>query len=109
MEYLQKADLLLLFQQGTTLQVPRKLYEYIGLKKTILGICNQGETADLIQNNRLGAVVPDDTLAIEDTLTTIINTPARFKCDNGLEQFSNKKLARKLEAVFDDITEKYRS
>ncbi len=50
------ADILLLLQQGTKLQVPGKLFEYIRSGKPIFTICNEGATKDIILNNKLGVV-----------------------------------------------------
>ena len=96
-------DLLLLFQQGTTLQVPRKLYEYISLKKPILGVCDEGETEDIITRNNLGLTVRDDVQAIEDALTKIIGSNFFAPKNPGVEQYNNINLSRELERVFDQL------
>ena len=104
MSYLVSADLLLLFQQGTKLQVPRKLYEYIGMRKPIFGICEDGETRDIIIENKLGVSVKDDVNEIENALAEMLNGDSG--CDASVKmfkQFNNKILASKLEKLFDSL------
>ncbi len=50
------ADILLLLQQGTKLQVPGKLFEYIRSGKPIFSICDEGATRDIVLSNKLGIV-----------------------------------------------------
>jgi hypothetical protein len=43
------ADMLLLFSQGTKIQVPAKIYEYMGLKKRIFAVCDSNSaTKDIM-------------------------------------------------------------
>ena len=42
------ADILLLFSQGTQIQVPAKLYEYFGMERPILAICEPNSSTELI-------------------------------------------------------------
>ncbi len=104
LDYIRSADALLLFQQGTSLQVPRKLYEYIGFHRPILGICEEGEVEDIILYNRLGLPVRDDKDEIEEALKILINSyenfcPVAEECMN----FSNVILARQLEHYMSEV------
>ena len=104
LDYIRSADALLLFQQGTSLQVPRKLYEYIGFHRPILGICEEGEAEDIILYNRLGISVRDDKDEIEEALKILINSHENFcpvaeECMN----FSNVILARQLEHYMSEV------
>ena len=51
LERMKGADYLLLFSQGTKLQVPAKLYEYMGLKKAIFSITEEGSATEMIMNS----------------------------------------------------------
>ena len=104
LSYLRTADVLLLFQQGTSLQVPRKLYEYMALRKPILAICDEGETEDIINAYRLGLSVRDNEHAIETALSTFISSPRVLSPEPGAyRKFSNITLARQLESHLEEI------
>lgn len=86
LQRLADSDLLLLIQLGTTLQVPRKLFEYLAIGKPMLALVSEGATENLIRNEKLGmAVHPEDDAAIEAGLLRAIrgecappSRPARF-------------------------------
>ncbi|MBN2489577.1 MAG: glycosyltransferase [Planctomycetes bacterium] len=70
--YQMASDVLCVIQPDFPLQVPRKLYEYMALRKPILGITNPGgATARTIQGLRLGMVVENRPAAIEGALKTL--------------------------------------
>ena len=70
---LASSNLLLLIQAGTTLQVPRKLYEYMAVGKPILAVVTPGATRSLIERDNLGRIVPpDDPEGIADVLDEMI-------------------------------------
>jgi glycosyltransferase involved in cell wall biosynthesis len=62
LEYMQRADVLLLLQPGTKTQIPSKLFEYLGFKKPILAVSPaDGATCQLIASNHLGHISdPED-------------------------------------------------
>jgi glycosyltransferase involved in cell wall biosynthesis len=65
---------LLLMQQGTTMSVPAKLYEYMAAGKRIFAICDEGETASLVRTSGAGVVVPaGDPQVLEDALVAFVN------------------------------------
>jgi len=70
---LEEADVLLLLQPGTKTQVPSKLFDYVGMRKPILGISPlDGATAGLMSKHHLGLVCdPDDPQAIADALSRL--------------------------------------
>ncbi len=64
--YQLKSDVLICIQTDFPLQIPRKLYEYLALQRPILAITNKkGATAEIIDENRLGTVVPDEIESIK--------------------------------------------
>lgn len=70
---MRRASALLLLQQGTTMSVPAKVYEYLAAGKRILAICDEGETASLVRSSGAGVVtVPGDQQALEDTLVAFV-------------------------------------
>jgi len=54
---LASSTVLLIFQGGTHLSIPSKLYEYMAIGKPILALTGEGATRDLIIQERLGKVV----------------------------------------------------
>jgi len=69
--YLRAADILLVVQPDTAVQVPVKLYEYLWARKPILALASPGAVADLIRDGRIGRVVQaDDEGAIREALTS---------------------------------------
>src|SRR5262249_23187237 len=57
---LHRSDVLLLFAQGQPLQIPTKLYDYIGVEKPILVFAEDGATADLAGRLPRATVVPPE-------------------------------------------------
>ncbi len=106
--YLESSDCFLLFQQGTTLQVPRKIYEYIALKKPILAITpRKGETANLVLENNLGVVVDDNVDDICNGIIDIKTNYDKFLISISKKQafmkYNNQKLTEDLNKVFLDV------
>lgn len=67
---LATSHVLLLFQQGTDLQVPAKLYEYIALGRPIAAVAPKpSAVADIVEATGLGTVTrPEDARALADLL-----------------------------------------
>lgn len=108
--YLRAADVLLVVQPDTAVQVPVKLYEYLWARKPILALASPGAVADLIVEGRIGVVTrADDEHAIAEalrafyrgrhTLASDYVAPADFLQD--LEGFT---LTRRLHDVLADLT-----
>jgi len=63
---------LLAIQPGTSVQVPRKVYDYLGARRPILALTPEGATADLVRRSGIGLVVPpDDVGAIQSALAAV--------------------------------------
>ncbi len=108
--YLRAADVLLVVQPDTRVQVPVKLYEYLWARKPILALASDGAVADLIRDGGVGHVVPaDDEMAIagalrllyarRTTLSSDFVAPAQFLLD-----LEGRTLARRLHDVLVDVT-----
>ena len=71
---MKAASALLLLQQGTTMSVPAKVYEYMAAGKRMFAICDEGETATLVRASGAGVVAPPrDQGALEDALVAFVN------------------------------------
>jgi glycosyltransferase involved in cell wall biosynthesis len=104
-EYLLQSDVLLLFQQGTSLQVPRKLYEYVAMKKPVVAICGDGETKEIIDKNDFGLTACDDISEIQKVILKMVNSYSYSVNDVALNSYDNRKLSYELEQVFSEILE----
>ncbi len=110
LEYLIRSDLLLLLQPSFPLQVPRKLYEYIAVRRPILALTEEfSATGRLIRCYNLGVVVPNETLPIKSALMKLFNEwetgqiVSRPKKET--EAFLNSKLSAELANVLREVSE----
>ena len=72
LEILAASHVLVVIQPGTALQVPAKLYEYLGLRRTILALADQGAVARIVRDGAFGLVVsPDEVHGIAAALADL--------------------------------------
>lgn len=103
------ADLLLLIQPGTPIQIPGKLFEMLLFRKPIVGMADEGATSDLIQSHRLGAVARDEE---PETIATAIHQALDLRkeltnADHWTEvqnTFDGETLTGRLAELFDSLT-----
>jgi len=98
------AEVLLLLQPGTDLQVPGKLFEMLQFRKPILALTGTGATADLIERYQLGAVAcSQDASEIASALQTIVEERSRAasaaRWDEACRDFDGRTLTRRLADV----------
>jgi len=97
----QGASALLLFQTGLPLQIPRKLYEYLSLRRPILAITESGSaTARVLQDLGSHCICDDEVAAIKSALGELYRRwqiDETFVVDEAtLDAYSNRQLAAKL-------------
>lgn len=108
--YLRAADVLLVVQPDTRVQVPVKLYEYLWARKPILALASEGAVADLITEGRVGRVVAaDDDVAIAGALRSFYEGRARLAHDfvapeAFLHELEGRQLTGRLHGVLDELT-----
>lgn len=108
--YLRAADLLLVVQPDTAVQVPVKLYEYLWARKPILALASAGAVADLIHDGHVGRVVTaDDEAAIADALRAFDRQRATLAedyvaPDAFLQELEGTTLAQRLHVLLSDVT-----
>lgn len=108
--YLRAADVLLVVQPDTRVQVPVKLYEYLWARKPILALASDGAVADLINEGRVGRVVAaDDERAIAAALRAFYAARATLSDDfvapdAFLHDLEGQQLSRRLHRVLDELT-----
>jgi hypothetical protein len=100
----QRANVLLLFQIGFPLQIPRKLYEYLSLSRPILAITeSDSATAKMVKEIRSGYVVEDNVIAIKEAILKLYNdwtTGATLSRDEErVRRYSNQYLANRLRDI----------
>ncbi len=74
------ADLLLLLALGTTLQVPAKLFEYMGIGKPIFAVCEEGSATQEIMNT-MGAGHYSTHNREEEILAMLTSAYAGWRAD----------------------------
>ncbi|QDU41917.1 D-inositol-3-phosphate glycosyltransferase [Symmachiella dynata] len=103
------ADLLLLIQPGTDLQIPGKLFEMLPFRKPILAVAHAGATADVINQYQLGAVATDHTpQAMATVLENLIQhrqrSDADLRWDKAIHDFDGRTLTAELAATLNAVT-----
>jgi glycosyltransferase involved in cell wall biosynthesis len=72
LEIMKRSHLLLLLAEDQPLQIPGKVYDYLGSSSQILAITGDGATADLLRETGAGIVVsPDDRQALKDVINRL--------------------------------------
>lgn len=101
---IREADLLLLFAQDQPLQVPNKLYEYLGARKRILAFADrEGETAGMLR--RLGGhfvVDRADTGTIDRTVRDAVLRsfePADTAAETMLQEWTTSRQFERLHEI----------
>jgi glycosyltransferase involved in cell wall biosynthesis len=81
LRWMLRAHLLVLLAQGQPAQIPTKSFEYLASGTPLLGIMEEGATADLLRSTKT-AVVPDDPGIIADQIHQHFVAPpaARAPC-----------------------------
>jgi hypothetical protein len=97
----QTASALVLFQAGFPLQVPRKLYEYLSLKRPILAITEpDSATARILRDLGSHQIAPDDADSIGRSILSLYQDwklGTIFRVNNAkLDNYSNRQLADKV-------------
>ncbi len=104
--YQMQSDVLFILQPGTSVSVPGKIFEYIGMRKRILALTPAGATADVVQENNLGPVVdPEDLAGIEAALRQLVreyrNGGIQAPSVNGaFKKYDGAELTRQLHHEF---------
>lgn len=69
-----ESNMLLVFQQGTKMQIPAKLFEYLSIGKPILAIADEeSATSEIILREEFGTCIPDDERKIINEITKAYN------------------------------------
>ncbi len=100
------ADVLLLIQPDTDLQIPAKLFEYIYTQKPILAIAEENSaTHQVLRESGLGILAPTKKIdAIAEAIETLMNNPQRFKSTQEfIDRFNYQKYIKTFERFLNGI------
>ncbi|MBI2827562.1 MAG: glycosyltransferase family 4 protein [Planctomycetia bacterium] len=100
------ADIFVICQPGTSLQIPAKLFEMLPFRRPMLALAEQGgATALIVEQYRLGEVVrPEDDDAIARAVRMLADTPAEYLGTGWREamcQFNGRELTGDLASILD--------
>jgi len=103
-KYQLKSDVLLIIQPGFPLQIPRKLYEYMAMKRQIFAIADiNSATTRIIKEYKLGCAVENERDAIIDSLLKMYNDwkkrEKKPQLPNNLHDFFSYNLTKKLYSI----------
>lgn len=96
-----ESDVLILYQPGFPLQIPRKLYDYMSSRRPLLCIAEpQSATWSLVERYLLGSPCENDAVRLEEALVTIYGDwrsgSLKQLADDRCEPFLNRNLALRL-------------
>lgn len=99
--YAQLADVLLVVQPNFPLQIPRKIYEYMALRKPMLCIAEHGSaTSRLVAEKNLGVVADNNVSEIALALEKLIGFWRQGvlvqNTESACDEFTNQVLSKKL-------------
>jgi glycosyltransferase involved in cell wall biosynthesis len=109
LERMAAADVLVVLQAGTSVQIPSKLYEMLLFRKPILALTEPGSTADFIREFELGIVAdPSDSEAIADAIRRLARQTAdpsnHRHCQTACHRFDGRKLTGHLADLLSQLT-----
>ena len=99
------AQVLLVLQEGTPMQIPAKLYEYIAMRRPLVILGGIGATANLVQEHHLGFCCANESGEIESLLRRMLDDPSLLKMPNqsAVMSFKYQTLTNRLAAVFENV------
>ena len=70
------SQVLLILQEGTPVQIPAKLYEYIAMRRPLVILGGVGATANLVRRHGIGVCCANETASIERLLRQLLEAPS---------------------------------
>jgi len=100
---MMRAEILLIIQPASPLQIPGKIYEYIATGRPMVVIGGEGATARLVKRHRLGVCCQNDVGDIKSMLSRILTGRTRITLPpkEELERFEYRRLTADLASVLD--------
>jgi hypothetical protein len=104
-----RSHVALLMAPAQPLQIPGKVYEYIGMRSTILAICTEGATKDLLRSYPFAKVVSPDRLdEMKEALLALYSERAIHKTDDlnrfPFGKYERRAIAKEIALLLDRTT-----
>jgi glycosyltransferase involved in cell wall biosynthesis len=101
LQEIAKSHVLLLLAPGQPLQIPAKVFEYIGLKSSIIAICGEGATTNLLKGYPRAIVVsPGNITEMKKALMALFEKRDKIDMENSsffpLHKFEHWNLAKEM-------------
>ncbi len=107
LQHVLESNVAVVVQSGTTVQVPSKLYEYLGCSVPVLAVTDEGATARIVRQANAGAVArTDDIAGIAEGLAYCIkrNREIRIGFERGfIEQFEIRKVLARVAGLLNSM------
>jgi len=107
LRHLLGSDVAIIVQPDTWVQVPAKLYEYLGCGVPVLALAGEGAAARVVREAKAGLVVPpDDVGAIASALRTCLAQAESLRAGldrDFIAQFEVKRVVAKVAALLDEL------
>ena len=106
LQAIAKSHVALLMAPDQPLQIPGKVYEYLGMKKTVLAICGEGATRNLLNQYPWAFVASPDSLPeIKDCISRLVSRERSIEDErSGIfpwETFERATTVRQVAALLD--------
>jgi glycosyltransferase involved in cell wall biosynthesis len=100
LQEIAKSHVLLLLAPNQPLQIPAKVFEYIGLQSSIIAICGEGATMNLLKGYPKAITIPPGNMTeMKKALLALYENSTRDTRDLSLfhfHEFEHNKLAREM-------------
>jgi len=105
LKQMRSANVLLVIQPASELQVPAKIFDYVATERPILVIGGEGATGHLLENHQLGVSCPNEVAAIKKMLSRLVTGQAEIAPPRkeALTSFRYRNLTGKLASVLDTV------
>ena len=104
------ANVLLVVQPESPLQIPGKIYEYIAMGRPLLLIGGEGATANLVQRYHLGASCPNSIGGVKRLLRGIVEGTETIPVPDQeqVKRFEYQSLTGELAVLLDAVVAEQR-
>jgi glycosyltransferase involved in cell wall biosynthesis len=108
LRHVLEADLAVVVQPGTGVQVPSKVYEYLGGGVPVLALTGEGATARIVREAKAGVVVaPDDVAGIAAAMRACFDHLAEHRSGRNQQyigQFEARAVVGRVAALLDELS-----
>ena len=111
LQYQLRSDVLILIQPGFPLQVPRKLYEYMSMRRPVLALTEEkGATGRIVSDYNLGVIAPNKVNSVKEAVLALYNqwleTQGGRQYNVKTDEFLNSNLVERLHGIIQKTVER---